>query len=134
MNDKRKTFTRKDIAQRVAEKRNIKLHLADDIVETVLSSMREILMNADPEVRIELRDFGVFEVKLTRAKPRARNPRTGDKVFVPPRRKTHFKPSKLLRSFLTKELSDEEEALLNHENEKEPNVYANASVDDRVVH
>jgi integration host factor subunit beta len=134
MNDKRKTFTRKDIAQRVAEKRNIKLHQADDMVETVLSSMREILMTADPEVRIELRDFGVFEVKLTRAKPRARNPRTGDKVFVPSRRKTHFKPSKLLRSFLTKELNDEEEALLRGDTEKEPNVFANTSIDDLVVH
>jgi integration host factor subunit beta len=135
MKDKTRTFTRKDIAQRVAEKRNIKLHIADDIVETVLSSMREILMTADPEVRIELRDFGVFEVKLTRAKPRARNPRTGDKVYVPPRRKTHFKPSKLLRSFLTKELNDDEAALLHNDGEREPNVYAvTPSIDDIVIH
>ncbi len=133
MNDKRKTFTRKDIAQRVAEKRNIKLQQADEIVETVLSSMREILMTADPEVRIELRDFGVFEVKLTRAKPRARNPKTGDKVFVPPRRKTHFKPSKLLRSFLTKELSDDEEALLNDQNKTETNLFGHSTSDNLVV-
>ena len=61
-------------------------------------------MSADPELRIEIRDFGVFEVKLTKSKPKARNPRSGEIVFVPSRRKTHFKPSKLLRSFLTKPL------------------------------
>jgi hypothetical protein len=43
--------------------------------------------------RIELRNFGVFEVKR-RAARRARNPRTGDKVYVPPKNVVTFKPGK----------------------------------------
>ena len=43
--------------------------------------------------RIELRNFGVFEVKLRKAR-KARNPRTGDKVDVPPKHVVTFKPGK----------------------------------------
>ena len=52
--------------------------------------------------RIEIRNFGVFEVKPTKAKPRARNPRTNEEIYVPARRKTHFKPGKLLKEVLKK--------------------------------
>lgn len=112
MKDRVHTLTRKDIARKVADQLSLKIQDADTMVDAVLTSVRELLMTADPEVRLEVRDFGVFEVKLTKAKPRARNPKTGDKVFVPPRRKTHFKPSKLLRSFLTEPLESEDEAQL----------------------
>lgn len=37
------------------------------------------------KVRIEIRNFGVFEVKPTQAKPMARNPRTNEIVHVPPK-------------------------------------------------
>lgn len=63
-------------------------------------------MEADPDVRIELRDFGVFEVKKTRAKPKARNPKTNETVFIPSRRKTHFKPSKRIKAVLQQPLTD----------------------------
>ena len=62
------------------------------------------MAEANPEIRIEIRDFGVFEVKTTKAKPKARNPKTGEIVYVPPRRKTHFKPGKLLKEELKKPL------------------------------
>ena len=45
------------------------------------------------DLRIELRNFGVFEVKR-RAARKARNPRTGDKVFVPEKFVVTFKPGK----------------------------------------
>ncbi len=45
------------------------------------------------ERRIELRNFGVFEVKK-RAARKARNPRTGDKVYVPEKYVVTFKPGK----------------------------------------
>ena len=112
MKEKIPTLTRKDIARNVADHLSMKIQDADHLVDTVLSSIRELLMSADPEVRLEVRDFGVFEIKLTKAKPRARNPKTGDKVYVPPRRKTHFKQSKLLKAFLTKPLTPQAEARL----------------------
>ena len=133
MKDKVPTLTRKDIAKRVSELRSIKTQEADIWVENVLTAVRDLLMSADPEVRLEVRDFGVFEVKLTRAKPRARNPKTGDKVYVPPRRKTHFKPSKLLKSFLVQPLSAETEALLETTAEREPNVYAMTPTPEDII-
>jgi integration host factor subunit beta len=100
LNVKSKTYTKKDVAKRVAELRDEKVYVAEQWTEAVFSALRDILMKADPELRIEVRDFGVFEVKLTKSKPKARNPRTGETIYVPPRRKTHFKPSKLLKNFL----------------------------------
>ncbi len=134
MRDKIPTLTRKDIAKNVAEQLSVKVQDADHIVDTVLSSIRELLMSADPEVRLEVRDFGVFEIKLTKAKPRARNPKTGDKVYVPPRRKTHFKPSKLLKSFLTMPLSSHAEArLLERELEAQIPVSVGRRVEDFIA-
>ena len=72
----------------------------------VISSIGQLMMEADPDVRIELRDFGVFEVKKTRAKPKARNPKTNETVFIPSRRKTHFKPSKRIKAVLQQPLSE----------------------------
>jgi integration host factor subunit beta len=113
-----RTLTRVDIAKKVAELRNeeIKKDYEDpsqipegelyepeqtiEWVETVFTAMRELMRTADPEIRIEIRTFGVFEVKLTKQKPQARNPKTGEIVTVPPRRKTHFKPSIYIKEFL----------------------------------
>lgn len=94
------TYTKKDVAIRVARKSEGKVSVAEKWVDRVFVALREIMTAANPELRIEVRDFGVFEVKRTKAKPKARNPRTGEIIFVPARRKTHFKPSKLLRRFL----------------------------------
>ena len=112
MKDKAPTRTRKDIAKNVADQLSLSMQEADIVVDAVLTSVRDTLMSADPEIRLEVRDFGVFEVKMTKAKPRARNPKTGEMVYVPPRRKTHFKPGKLLRSFLTTPLGLEAKARL----------------------
>jgi integration host factor subunit beta len=94
------TYTKKDVAIRVARTSDGKVSVSEKWVDRVFHALREIMTSANPELRIEIRDFGVFEVKRTKAKPKARNPRTGEIIFVPARRKTHFKPSKLLRSFL----------------------------------
>ena len=132
MKDKVPTLTRKDIAKHVSETYKLKIQDADQWVDGVLTSIRELLMTANPEVRLEVRDFGVFEVKLTKAKPRARNPKTGDKVYVPPRRKTHFKPSKLLKAFLTRRLDAEAEARLFNRTEA-ANVFQAAKTHEDAV-
>ena len=56
-----------------------------------------------PYTRIEIRNFGVFETKATKAKPKARNPRTNEEVYVPPRRKVHYKPGKNIKTILSKD-------------------------------
>ena len=69
------------------------------MVDTVFEAMRTSLIDGR---RIEIRGFGVFQVKETRPKPAARNPRTGQIIYVPARRKTHFRPGKLLKEELHK--------------------------------
>ncbi|MCH9007126.1 MAG: HU family DNA-binding protein [Calditrichaeota bacterium] len=96
----KKTITKKDVAKRTAKIVGEKIYLAERIVEGVFISLREFMAEADPEVRIEIRDFGVFEVKTTKPKPKARNPKTGEIIYVPARRKTHFKAGKLLKDVL----------------------------------
>ncbi len=82
------------------------IYKSEPWVTDVIAALRELMLEADPEVRIELRDFGVFEVKKTKAKPKARNPKTNETVFIPSRRKTHFKPSKRVKQELQKPLAD----------------------------
>ena len=95
------TTTKKDLALAVAEDTHIKKSVATQIVDKLFKAMRQSLIEGN---RIEIRGFGVFEVKDTKPKPAARNPRTGQIIYVPARRKTHFKPGKLLKEELHRPL------------------------------
>ncbi len=98
------TYTKKDITQKVAEKLDVPVSQMVEPVNAVFDSLRELLSQNEPKIRVEIRNFGVLEVKPTKAKPNARNPRTGEVVYVPARKKTHFKPGKLLRAKLKQPL------------------------------
>ncbi len=100
------TYTKRDLVRKIAEAMDEPMVKSEPWVNAVLTAIRDTMMSADPTCRIELRDFGVFEVKETKAKPKARNPRTNEEIFVPAHRKTHFKPSKKLKKFLRKPLSE----------------------------
>ena len=95
------TTTKKDLAQKVSQNMGCPKNLAAQMVETIFDAMRESLIEGN---RIEIRGFGVFQVKATRPKPAARNPRTGQVIYVPARRKTHFRPGKVLKNELHKPL------------------------------
>ncbi len=99
------TLTRKDVEKKMDEKLAGKKLTKKLIVDSLFESLRELIMTANPVIRIEIRDFGVFEVKKTKPKPKARNLKTGEFVYVPGRRKMHFKPGKILKNFL-KEITD----------------------------
>lgn len=101
-----KTLTKKDVSRKVADLMGQPIYKSEPWVHAVIKALGALMVEADPEVRIELRDFGVFEVKKTKAKPKARNPKTNDTVFIPSRRKTHFKPSKRLKQVLQQPLHD----------------------------
>ena len=91
------TTTKKELALKVSLETGCKKNLASKMVDTVFEAMRISLIEGN---RIEIRGFGVLEVKDTKPKPAARNPRTGEVVYVPARRKTHFKPGKQLKEAL----------------------------------
>ena len=98
------TYTKKDVTQRVAEKLAVPVSRMKAPVDAVFEVLREIMSEDRPRLRVEIRNFGVFEVKPTKAKPRARNPRTNEEVYVPPRKKSHFKPGRLLKQVLREPL------------------------------
>ena len=96
-------FKREDIIFKASDKLNLTHDEMKIILDTILDSIVEILTQDQDRIRIELRNFGIFEVKPTRAKPRARNPKTNEEVYVPPRRKINFKPGKIIRQELQRE-------------------------------
>jgi len=106
MAERTETVTKKDIARRVANRMDEPVYQSEPWVNAVLDVIGDFLIEADPDVRIELRDFGVFEVKKTKAKPKARNPKTNETVFVHSRRKTHFRPGKRIREVLKQPLHE----------------------------
>src|SRR5919205_357518 len=69
------------------------------IVDTVFKSIIDALHRGE---KIELRGFGSF--RLRKREPRkGRNPKTGDKVDVPPKKVPYFKPGKELKELINKE-------------------------------
>ena len=85
-------MTRNDLAVRFAEQMGMDPEQAVPYVETF---MNIILDNLGKGERIEIRDFGVFQI-LERKSRVARNPRTGIKVHVDTKRTVKFKTGKAL--------------------------------------
>ena len=94
------TYTKREVARRTAKKLGLKIYKVEAIVDGVFHTLQGMMSEPSRNIRIEIRNFGVFEVKPTKAKPKARNPRTNEVIHVPPRRKTHFKPGKILKEAL----------------------------------
>jgi integration host factor subunit beta len=82
--------TKKEIVRIISEELQLTQLKAKEIVQKTFDAIIETLVE---EGRIELRNFGVFEVKK-RAARNARNPRTGEKVLVPEKFVVTFKPGK----------------------------------------
>ena len=99
-----KTYTKKDLIEIVSKKTNIPIEESTKMVEGVLKVIVNILAEADPEVRIEIRGFGTLEIVIAAAKPAARNPRTNEVIYVPSHRKVRFKAGKLLSNILKQSL------------------------------
>jgi nucleoid DNA-binding protein len=85
-----RVVTKKEIVKAISDEIGMTQLKTKEIVQKTFDAIVETLIE---EKRIELRNFGVFEVKK-RAARKARNPRTGDKVFVPEKYVVTFKPGK----------------------------------------
>jgi len=82
--------TKKEIVRTISEEIGMTQLQTKEIVQKTFDAIVKTLVE---ERRIELRNFGVFEVKR-RAPRKARNPRTGEKVLVPEKFVVVFKPGK----------------------------------------
>jgi len=82
--------TKKEIVKEISEALGMTQLKTKEIVQKTFDAIVKTLVE---DGRIELRNFGVFEVKK-RAARKARNPRTGEKVFVAEKFVVTFKPGK----------------------------------------
>lgn len=87
------TTTKRDLCEKIVRKTNNSQLVVKETVQMLLDRIVQELSQGN---RIELRDFGVFEVKQ-RAARKARNPRTGEEAFVPAKKVVLFKVGKLMK-------------------------------------
>jgi integration host factor subunit beta len=85
-------MTKKEIAKRIALDARLTQLQALGVIQRTFD---EIIRTLTIEGRIELRNFGVFEVRR-RAARLARNPRTGEKLITPARNVVTFRPGKAM--------------------------------------
>jgi len=91
-----KTITKKDLVDRIADKGGNKRVIVKRIIQQFLDEIVQELGNGN---RLEFRDFGVFEIR-DRAPRIAQNPKTMEKVRVPPKRTVKFKVGRLMKDRL----------------------------------
>jgi nucleoid DNA-binding protein len=83
-------MTKKEIVRSISDELGLPQQQVKQIVQKLFSELIETLAE---DGRIELRNFGVFEVKV-RAARSARNPKTGEQMPIPARSVVTFKPGK----------------------------------------
>lgn len=83
-------MTKKEIVRQIAADLKVDQTVTKKIVQQCLDRILEVLSKTG---RIELRNFGVFEIKQ-RAERKARNPKTNEEVIVPAKRILAFRPGK----------------------------------------
>jgi nucleoid DNA-binding protein len=88
MKETKARMTKKDMVIFLADKHGLPRSLVRDAVQMLFNGIIDTLIT---EGRIELRNFGVFQVKRRKAR-KARNPRTGEPVEVAERSVVTFKP------------------------------------------
>ena len=93
-----KTLTKNDIVRQLAEKYEMEIASTRRIVQGTLDMIRDTLLAGD---RVELRNFGVFEV-VERAARIARNPKaTSQEVYIPKRKMVKFSQGKVMEEKIT---------------------------------
>src|SRR6202047_4584413 len=90
------TMTKADLVEEVTRITELPRKEAESVVETIFESIIGALQSDD---KIEIRGFGSFRTRERRGRT-GRNPKTGAKVEVPPKKIPFFKPSKELKDFV----------------------------------
>ena len=88
-------LTKREIVVRISNETGVVQHQVFEIVQKTLDLITESLANGDD---VELRNFGIFEVRLTKARV-GRNPNMpGSKYEIPARASVKFKSGKIMRA------------------------------------
>ena len=99
-------MTKKEIVKTISEECGLTQLKTKEIVQKTFEAIIDTLVT---EERIELRNFGVFEVKK-RAARKARNPRSGERVDVPEKFVVTFKPGKEMEERVLKLQEEQHQA------------------------
>tara|TARA_Y100000996_G_C22546901_1_gene652181 strand:- start:1456 stop:1770 length:315 start_codon:yes stop_codon:yes gene_type:complete len=99
-----KSYKKNDIIDKISYKLNMNKNESKIILDCVLDSFSELFLTDNELPRIELRNFGVFNTKLTKKRTNARNPKTKENVVIPERKKIVFKAGKKIRNHLNSKL------------------------------
>jgi integration host factor subunit beta len=94
--NKDQTMTKADLVEEVTRVTELPRKESEAVVETIFESIISALQGDD---KIEIRGFGSFRTRQRRGRT-GRNPKTGAKVEVPPKKIPFFKPSKELKDFI----------------------------------
>jgi integration host factor subunit beta len=93
---KQPTLTKADLIEEVLRVTELPRKESETVVETIFESIIQALQQGD---KIEIRGFGSFRTRQRRGRV-GRNPKTGAKVEVPPKKIPFFKPSKELKDLV----------------------------------
>ena len=113
-------LTKRDIVVAISNQTGMVQHQVFDIVQRTLDEITDSLAR---NVAVELRNFGVFQPRLT--KPRVgRNPnQPGSNFIIPPRATVKFKAGKVMRQrveMLSREMKDAEQKRATREGDSAP--------------
>lgn len=99
-------MNKSELIERLSQKTDLGHLQAEDVVNLMFDKMKNALTNGK---RIEIRGFGSFVVKDYESYW-GRNPKTGEKIWVQPKRLPAFKVGKELRERLNEKVSDSSES------------------------
>ena len=86
-------MNKSELIEKLAERCGINVMQSEEVVNLIYRKMRDTMVNGG---RVEIRGFGSFVVKEYEAY-QGRNPKTGQKIQVPPKKLPFFKVGKELR-------------------------------------
>ena len=93
------TLTKRELVVTISNETGLVQHQVFDVVQRTLDHLTDALAKGDT---VELRNFGVFEVRLTKARV-GRNPnKPGSSFDIPPRATVKFKSGKIMRQKVSK--------------------------------
>ena len=93
-------MSRQELIKKLKEKNpNLNKIEIENILDTFNESIKKALIDGR---NVELRGFGTFFIKKIKEKFSARNPKTGELIYVPEKNKVRYKPSKKLNKLINK--------------------------------
>lgn len=108
-------MTKRELVNEVANRLGLTQNEVSTVVQELLDQITESLVEGN---RLEIRNFGVFEVKEREARI-GRNPRTGEEVPIPKKRVTSFRPGKALKEWVEAGPENKPEHLFRTEEDEE---------------